>query len=176
MDQVLQQIQRALRLGKKLSDGQVIKLAELRRAANAGKHHVAVTKIDLREGEELWDFIDAVWSAVQMNRIVLADGSLDAWLVGIYNDFVVVQDMNTGRHFQSKFVRNADGSFEFSDPVEVKMVFVPVTSDEQDAGEAEKAVSKAATSAPKVEQIVDVAKAASSKWSGILPKTLRDRG
>jgi hypothetical protein len=150
-----------------------MKLAALRRAVNAGKHHVAVAKLALREGEELWDFIDAVWSAVQTNRIVLADGSLDAWLVGIYNDFVVVQDMNTGKHFQSTFTRAESGEFEFSDPVEVRMVFVPVAADEGgDDAFAAKAVTKA-LAAPT--EFIEVAKSGTSKWGALLPPALRDK-
>lgn len=169
----LRQIHQALRTGQKLSDGQVIKLAELRRAQNVNKRHVAVTKLALREGEELWDFIDAVWSAVQTNRIVLADGSLDAWLVGIYDKFVVVQDGSTGKHFKSEFTRSAEGEFIFSDPIEVRMVFVPVNTGDGDADDlVASAVTKAA-SAPV--EMVEVAKSGTSKWGTLLPPTLRDR-
>jgi hypothetical protein len=175
-DQVaLQQIQRALRLGKKLSDEQVVKLADLRRADNVGKRHVQVAKIELREGEELMDFVWTMMSAIQTDRIVLADGSLDAWLVGIFNDHVVVEDGNTGRLFKSEFVRDAKGEISFSEPVEVRMVFVPVERGED--GEevtSEKAVTKAA--APRIERTVEVMKSGSgSTWGRFLPSTLRNK-
>lgn len=168
-DQVaLRQIQRALRAGSRLSDEQVMKLAQLRRAANAARHHVAVAKIALREGEELWDFIDAVWMAVQTNRVVLADGSLDAWLMGIYEDHVIVQDGNTGRLFKSTFTRNEKGEFEFGEPVEVRQVFVEVSADPDDDG-----VEKAVLKCRKIETYVDVSKRRDDSQFGFLPETLR---
>lgn len=169
IDQVaLRQIRQALRAGTALSNEQVIKLAQLRRTVNASKHHVAVSKLELREGEELWDFVDAVWSAVQTNRVILADGSLDAWLMGIYDDFVIVQDGNTGRLFQAAFTRNAKGEFEFGEPVEVRQAFLPVVA--ADAEGVEKTVLKCV----KVVEHVDVAKLDDSKF-GFLPATLRRR-
>lgn len=170
MDQVaLRQIQRALKAGDRLSDDQVVKLAELRRSVNASSHHVAVTKLELRDGEELWDFVDAVWMAVQTNRVVLADGSLDAWLMGIYDDFVIVQDGNTGRLFQAAFTRNETGEFVFETPVEVRQAFLPVSA--PDAEGVEKSVLKSR----KVVGYVDVAKRADDSKFGFLPKTLRRR-
>jgi hypothetical protein len=169
-DQVaLRQIHRALRAGDKLSDEQVVKLAQLRRATNASTHHVAVSKFELREGEELWTFVDAIWMAVQTNRVVLADGSLDAWLVGVYNDHVVVQDGNTGRLFMSKFTRNDMGEFVFEAPIEVRQIFVPVDSQPEDAA---KSISKRAN-APV--EFVDVARARDDGKFGFLPSTLRRR-
>jgi hypothetical protein len=164
MDKVaLEQISRSLKAGKRLSDEQVVRLAELRRSANVGKHHVAVAKIDLREGEELMDFVWTMMSAVQTDRIVLADGSFDAWLVGIFNDHVVVEDGNTGRLFRADFSRTEKGEIAFSEPVEVRMVFVPV--ERGDDGE-EVEVTKARTvSPPAIERVVEVGKSAgASKW------------
>jgi hypothetical protein len=168
----LRQIQQALRKGQALSNGQVAKLAELRRAANVGKRHVAVSKLELREGEELMDFVWTMMSAVQTDRIILADGSLDAWLVGIFNDHVVVEDGNTGRLFRADFSRNDKGEIVFSDPIEVRMVFVPVESSKE--GEEAEKVAKSAT--PPVERYVEVAKSrdAGGKW-GFLPSALRRR-
>lgn len=163
----LRNIAQALRAGKRLSDEQVAKLAELRRTENVSKRYVAVAKFALREGEELWDFIDAIWMAVQTNRVVLADGSLDAWLQGIFDDFVIVQDGNTGRLFQAKFSRDENGEFVFEEPFEVRQAFLPVATGDD---EAEKSISKRA---PVVERFVDIAKRDESKWRGILPSTLR---
>jgi hypothetical protein len=162
--QTLRQIQRALKAGDRLSDEQVVKLAELQRAVNAGNHHVEVRKIALREGEELWDFIDAMWMAVQTNRVILADGSLDAYLQGIFDDHVIVQDGNTGRMFKSTFTRDAKGQFIFGDPVEVRQVFVEVGSAEEDG------VEKAAKP-----EYLEVAKRAASSKFGFLPTSIRRR-
>ena len=171
-DQVaLRQIAQALRAGRKLSDAQVVKLAELRRAENAGRRFadVEVEKLALGEGEELWDFVDAMCMAVQTNRIVLADGSLDARLVGIYDEHVIVEDGNTGKLFMSNFTRNAGGEFVFESPVEVRRIFVPV---ETEADVAEKAVSKAA---PRATELVEVGKSVRArKWS-FLPTSLTRR-
>jgi hypothetical protein len=162
--QILRQIQRALKAGDRLSDEQVVKLAEIRRSLNAGNHHVEVRKIALREGEELWSFVDAIWMAVQTNRVVLADGSLDAQLMGIYDDHVIVMDGNTGRMFKAGFTRTAKGEFEFSTPVEVRQVFVEVGSAEEDG------VEKAAKP-----EYLEVAKRATSSKFGFLPTSIRRR-
>jgi hypothetical protein len=168
-DQIaLRQIQRALRAGKRLSDEQVLKLAQLQRATNASSHHVAVEKFALREGEELWDFVDAIWMAVQTNRVVLADGSLDAWLVGVYDDHVIVQDGNTGRMFKATFSRNAKGEFEFGEPVEVRQIFVEV---EAPADDVERAVAKRRGEL----EFVDVARSRGDARFDFLPPTLRRR-
>lgn len=168
IDQVaLRQIQQAIRVGDTLSDDQVVKLAQLRRSLNASNHHVAVAKLALREGEELWDFVDAVWMAVQVNRVLLADGSLDAWLMGIYDDFVIVQDCNTGRLFKSTFSRNAEGEFEFSEPTEVRQSFIPIDAPAVDGEIAKRA--------PVVEEYVDVSKRRDDAKFGFLPDTLRRR-
>ena len=170
MDQIaLRQIQRALHAGESLSDEQLVKLAQLRRTANASKQYVAVAKLALREGEELWDFVDSVWMAVQTNRVVLADGSLDAWLMGIYDDFVIVQDGNTGRLFKAEFSRNEKGEFEFEEPVEVRQAFLPVVAPDDEG------VEKTVLKCRKVETYVDVAKRRDDSKFGFLPETLRRR-
>lgn len=119
-------IRKALEAGERLSDEQVAKLAELRRAENAGRRFLPVRKVELRAGEELHDFIWAMISAVETNRVLLADGSLDAWLEGIFNDHVIVRDGNTGKLFRANFRRAASGEIEFEEPVEVRVEFVPV--------------------------------------------------
>lgn len=149
----LGEIATALRNGAKLSDAQVGKVAELRRNANAGHRWVDVHKMDLRPGEELWDFISALVTAVHTDRILLADGSIDAWLEAIFDDYVIVQDGNTGKLFKSMFVRNADGSFTFGEPVEVRHAFV-------EAGTVAKSAAPTR---------VNVA-GARSLWAGVLPR------
>lgn len=165
----LLELKQALRAGEKLSNAQVVKLAGLRRAANAGRRHVEVHKLQLREGEELMDFVWAMMDAVQTNRVILADGSLDAWLEGIFEDHVIVRDGNTGRTFQANFTRSADGEIVFEEPFEVRAVFVPVNAPEEDA--VERAVRKRA---PEPGKLVEVTKAIERKW-GFLPTSLSDR-
>lgn len=138
----------------KLDDRKFGSLVSLRRRANEDREFVRVGKADLMPGEELWDFMDVMWTAVQTNRVVLADGSLDARLQGIYNDYVIVQDGNTGKLFKSTYVRNADGEFEFGEPVEVRVEYVEV-------GDVEKR-------AP--DTVLELKK--QGKW-GFLPPTLR---
>lgn len=166
MDKSYRDIASALKKGSKLSDDQVVKLAELRRQHNVGKQHVRVQKLALRPGEELWDFIDAICTAVSTNRVLLADGSLDAWLQGIFDDHVIVQDFNTGRLFKADFVRNEKGEFEFGEPVEVRQEFVPV------GGSGEDEVEKV-----RRPQYLEIAKSAiqrGRKWT-FLPNTFKRR-
>ena len=165
-------LQKALRAGERLSDAQVVKLAELRRAANADRRHVQVGKLALRPGEELMDFVWTMMDAVQTDRIVLADGSLDAWLHGIFEDHVIVQDGNTGRMFKAEFTREGDGTIKFSEPVEVRMEWVPVNVSAESSDEVERAIAKRA---PAERHFVELAKGSTSKWSGILPATLLGR-
>ena len=169
----LMELQKALKNGDKLTDAQVTLMAGLQHAANVSKRHIPVSKLALREGEELWDFTWTMMDAVQTDRIILADGSLDAWLQGIYDDHVIVQDGNTGRMFKANFTRAEDGSIVFSEPVEVKMVWVPVNAPAEDAGDdVERAIAKRA---PRGLEFVDVSKKDESKWAGVLPSTLRGR-
>lgn len=158
----LMEIQTALRNGSELSDSQVAKVAELQRVNNSQKRWVSVAKLALRQGEVLWDFISALVTAVHTDRVILADGSLDAWLHGIYEDHVIVQDMNSGRFFKAMFTRLEDGSFRFEEPVEVMMTFTPVEMGDEDV---ERAVSKRAP----IVQHLEVS-TVKRKWDGILPR------
>lgn len=161
----LLEIETAMRNGSKLTDAQVAKVAELRRDHNAGNRWVSVSKIALRDGEELWDFVGALATAVHTDRVILANGSLDAMLQGIYDDHVIVQDWNTGKLFKATFSRAADGSFSFGEPEEVMLIFVPVDAGDED-DEVERAVAKRA---PTVVERVNIG-AASGKWAGVLPR------
>jgi len=173
MGQKLLGLKKALDSGERLSDEEVALLATLKREQNVGKRHVAVSKLALREGEELWDFMWTMVEAVQTNRIILADGSLDAWLQGIYDDHVIVQDGNTGRMFKANFTRDANGEISFSDPVEVRMEWVPVESAAPEmGGEDVQRVEKRA--APEV-KYVEVMKRSGGKWGGILPEHFQSR-
>ncbi len=166
----LLKLQSVLKAGGRLSDAQVTKLAELRRAENVGKRFVQVEKLSLRPGEELMDFVNTMIGAVQTNRIVLADGSLDAWLQGIFDDHVIVQDWNTGRFFKAGFERGSDGSIVFFEPVEVRMEWVSASPSAGSSDEVERAVAKRA---PAKRTFVEVGKSNASKWSGVLPASVR---
>lgn len=165
----LVELKKAIQSGARLTDVQVQKLAELRRSSNADRRFVRVGKLALREGEELMDFVHTMIGAVMTDRIVLADGSLDAWLEGIFEDHVIVRDANTGRLFKAPFERGEDGSIAFSEPVEVRVAFVEVPKAAAGEEEAEKAVQKSAPN-----RLVEVQKAAPGRW-GFLPNTLRGR-
>lgn len=162
----LLKLQSVLKAGKRLSNVQVAQLAELRRTENVGKHFVQVGKLSLRQGEELMDFVNAMLEAVQTDRIILADGSLDAWLQGIFDDHVIVQDWNTGRFFKAGFERGSDGSIAFSEPVEVRMEWVPTNPSAESSNEVERAVAKRAS---EKRDFVEIGRSNASKWSGVLP-------
>lgn len=164
----LMEIRTALRNRTRLSDAQVVKLAQLRRRENAGVAWARVSKLSLRPGEELMDFVHAVLSAVQTDRVILADGSLDAMLHGIFDDHVVVQDLNTGRFFKADFTRTDKGEITFSDPIEVMATFVPVESADP-SDDAEKAVQKRHSALEHVEFGKAIA---STRWT-FLPPSLR---
>jgi|GEM_PF-3245275 len=131
----------------------------LQRKANEGKDFVRVRRLEMRPGEEVWDFVGAMVTAIQTNRVVLANGSLDARLVGIYDDHVIVQDGNTGRMYKSTFSRTSDGEFAFSEPVEVRMEYVECACSD--------GVEKRAA-----DVVVEVPRGGDRKW-GFLPPTLR---
>jgi hypothetical protein len=171
----LRHMQATLRKGEKLSDEQVLLLAGLHRENNLGKMHVGVAKVDLREGEELMDFVWTMMSAVQTDRIILADGSLDAWLVGIFNDHVVVEDGNTGRLFRADFSRNEKGEIAFSEPIEVRQVFVPVETPSSEEGGEEVAAAVSKSTTARFDQIVDVAKRVDGRKWGFLPRSMSRR-
>jgi hypothetical protein len=165
----LVELKKAIQSGARLTDEQVRKLADLRRTSNVDRRFVRVGKLALREGEELMDFVHAMIGAVMTDRIVLADGSLDAWLEGIFEDHVIVRDANTGRLFKAPFERGEDGSIAFAEPVEVRVTFVEIPRAEEGGEGAEKAVHKAAP-----DRIVEIEKRAPGKW-GFLPTAFRGR-
>lgn len=123
-----QQLERAKRLAAKgtLPDAQFQTMAATIHKMNEGRQFVRVEKMNLTPGEELWDFVTALSTAVQTNRVVMANGSLDICLSGIYDDFVIVQDFNTGKFFKSAYSRDESGEFQFGEPVEVVSQFVEV--------------------------------------------------
>lgn len=162
----LVELKKAIQSGARLTDAQVQKLSTLRRESNRERTFVRVGKLALREGEELMDFVHTMIGAVMTDRIILADGSLDAWLEGIFEDHVIVRDANTGRLFKAPFERAEDGGIAFSDPVEVRVAFVEVPKADS---EEEKNVEKRAP-----DEIVEVQKRDVGKWS-FLPNTLRGR-
>lgn len=169
MNNDLVELKKAIKSGGRLSDENVRKLAQLRRSANADRTFVRVGKLALQEGEELMEFVWTMISAVQTDRIILADGSLDAWLEGIFDDHIIVRDGNTGRLFRADFARGADGSIAFAEPVEVRVQFVPIS--QPGASEGDGTVKSVEKRAP--DQIVEIKKA-ESKWS-FLPASLRGR-
>lgn len=165
-------LRKSLQSKEPLTDAQVALLAKLRRDENVSKRFVAVEKFALREGEEMWDFMMSMMDAVATNRVILADGSLDAWLQGIYNDYVIVQDGVTGRFFKAAWSRAADGTFEFSEPVEVRMEWVPINASTADGGAGvTQAISKRA---PVETTYLDVSKSIEKKW-GFLPASFTRR-
>ncbi len=147
--------------GERLTDDELGAWTRFNRERNLSKRWVPVQKLSLRPGEELMDFVDAMIAAVQTNRVVLGDGSLDVWIQGIFEDFVVVMDFNTGKLFKSKFERAESGEFTFEEPIEVRSTFVPV--EQADDGEGGDVAKRATTS-----DFVDLSKSKSGFWGDVL--------
>ena len=124
-----------------------------------GRQLVQTHKLSLNQGEELWDFVESMCTACDVNRVILGNGSLDTSLVGIFEDEVIVRDWNTGKHFASKFTRDAGGMFDFSEPVEVRQVWIKADAEGLDD------TTKAALAADV--EAVEIKKG-SSKWGGLL--------
>ncbi len=146
----------AIEKGERLTDTQVQILAKLRREENKGRTFMNVSKVALADGEDIYDFIWLMYDSVQTNRIVLADGSLDACLDSIYDDYVIIRDCNTGRMFKANFSRDTDGEILFDKVIEVRQAWVAVN-------EVEK----------KKSDIVEMIK--NNKWS-FLPTSLSRKG
>lgn len=156
-------LNRALEAGERLSDRQLVLLASIQRDANAGRCFVRISRaLPLRPGEELMEFGFRVMDAVHADRTVLADGSLCPMVEGIFDSYVVVRDLNTGRLFRAEFTRDEDGAFAFGAPVEVEVQFVPLPAPVE--GEAQRAAP-----ATRVVELIR----SESKWGTILPKALR---
>jgi hypothetical protein len=161
--QELVALRKALEKGERLTDRQVVVLAALKRGQNAGRRFLGVARaLDLLPGEEIFGFLRALEDAVWTNRSVLADGSLDAWLVDVYSDAVVVRDFNTGKFFRAPFSRATDGTFAFGTSVEVRSEWVPVTPSAGEQVDTQRAAAPTYAEIPR----------STSRW-GFLPETLR---
>lgn len=100
---------------------------------------IQVEKLDLREGEELQEFISSVWKALTRHR---ERTNRSLMLRGIFEDHVVTKDVENGRLFKMQFKRDKGGFIEFGETQEVRQTFVPVkrTEKNSDAAEVFKAV------------------------------------
>jgi hypothetical protein len=118
------------------------------------QEYVEVTKVDLKDGEELHSFIDEVYKALgrareRMNKSLI--------LSGIYKDHVITRDVEDGRFFKIVMKRSKEGTLELGDAKEVRQVWEEVktkTEKSEDGKEAEPAP-------------VYIAKAERGVWAGL---------
>ncbi len=99
-----------------------------------GNTRVELAKVDLREGEELMDFVDKVHAVVAKLAQVPAPWDKKQkvskyWLRGIFNGSVVVRERETDKFFRMPLSRNDKGDITVGPAKEeVKRAFVPVGS------------------------------------------------
>jgi hypothetical protein len=100
------------------------------------KMHVQISKkVDLREGEELQGFIQAVHQAVDMAPAPAGVQSqapgepVRLWLRGIFSDFVIARVAMTARYFRAGFKRDkTTGEVKLAAWQEVKQAWVPMSA------------------------------------------------
>jgi hypothetical protein len=97
-------------------------------------NRVEIAKIDLREGEELMDFVDKVHKVVANLAQVPAPWDKKQkvskyYLRGIFNGNVVVRERDTDKFFRMPLSRNDKGDITVGPAKEeVKRAFVPLSS------------------------------------------------
>ena len=119
---------------------------------------IEVSKIDLREGEELQKVVRSIVDTLRSDDEVHKT-SKELGLRGIFKDHIVTQDFTTGRMFKFDLARDEAGTIKLSNPVEVRMTFVPV-----EAKNADGTVTKSDEPAPKYIE----APVAKGLWAGVL--------
>lgn len=95
---------------------------------------VEIAKVDLREGEELMEFVGKVHTAVEGLATVPAPWDKKQkiakyWLKGIFNGNVVVRERDTGKFYRMPLSRSEKGDLKIGpSKEEVRTAFVPVSS------------------------------------------------
>lgn len=84
---------------------------------------IEIRKVDLVEGEELQGLIRKVFDALRLHK-TKSKGSF--MLKGIFKDFIITQDSESGKFFRMKMSRDAN-QINLDGLEEVRQTFVPVT-------------------------------------------------
>jgi hypothetical protein len=90
---------------------------------NEMKNLIEVNKVELRDGEELQQFIGGVIKALGQHR---QKTNKSLALRGIFKGFVIAQDMENGKFFRMQVSRDDAGLFAVGKGEEVRQAFVPV--------------------------------------------------
>lgn len=108
-----------------VNDNRIIRceLTEFKDLAQRNQGQI-INRFDLEEGEEFWDFMDKVHAALQ---ILGQQNDRRYWLIGLFDDHIIVEDNNTGKLYKLDMSRNEDGSVALANMTEVKIQYVPVT-------------------------------------------------
>lgn len=110
---------------------------------------IEVRKAILRDGQELFDYVNEV------RRAVTAHGmkkNKSFWLVGIYTDSIIMKDYESGRYYKSTVSRDKEGYLALTDPLEVRMAFLPV------GGKTEKADRVSREEVDALLELIDISK------------------
>lgn len=124
-------------IGEKIAKNQeltyddILFVNKLHKQNNKNNKFVRVEKVQLNDNESLYDFTWAMYEAVEKDRALLGDGSIDIYLQGIYDDYVIIQDFNTGKFFKANWSRDENGLFSFSNVEEVVQVYQSVDTVEK---------------------------------------------
>jgi len=86
-------------------------------------HFIEVKKLELLEGEEVLQVGNKI---MQMLTTMKGKVKQNLGLIGVYNDYIIARDRDSGKHFRFTFKRGSKGEIELLDPEEVKSVFVAV--------------------------------------------------
>lgn len=103
--------------------------------------------LPLRDGEELGQLINALHDAVAKHR---DKTNKSVFLSSIFNRFVVLRDVESGKFFKAEYKRDGDGEIEFSELQEVRQAWVPVRTEEK------RATTKAALPPDQTTRVVEV--------------------
>lgn len=82
---------------------------------------IAINKVDLVEGEELWDLVKKIREALGQQKAKLKKS---LFLHGIYKSHIITRDFETGAFFKMDLKRDGE-QVELSNMQEVIMQFLP---------------------------------------------------
>lgn len=86
-----------------------------------------INRFDLAETEELWDFMEKIYMAIQL---IADDNGRAYWLIGVFDDHIIIEDSSTGKLYRLALSRGENDAVVLSGMIQVKVQYVPVTATE----------------------------------------------